>query len=464
MKLNRKTIQNLFKHRFKKGKGTSSMILPSLMLILIVLILLLMTFRISMINTMYNYIDDALVSSVLGGALLNVEEYGRSNQMIIYSNEDWVEVRDLHPETSTYMGWTKNEADILLSNLNDGSDIELSYSELDPKLILNPESYRSDGIRADMSDEYLARCYSAFISNLKYNLSNGAVQDAYGQSGTVNYSFKNLTSDATTIGRDVINNSFLRDFIIGNMYVTRFEVYNVYRQDTAKENKYVPYTGFDSYGEATITGTGNAALDGKKFFDLSDANKQLYLDNFATDTFVARYERYLRAQEIEESLMTDVCYTDTQTTWQSGATSDRPVSDFKFAFKPDWDVTYASMPTINRNGEEALRTGYSRFRYEGVADPLTGSNSGNSTSQFFELSESNQDIVIDSGKMAGVEIENTAVYVELTLTVGTFPPDITDEAFEAYNNHEDYIASDGDVIKTATTVTISRLIDIELAE
>ena len=104
MKLNRKTIQNLFKHRFKKGKGTSSMILPSLMLILIVLILLLMTFRISMINTMYNYIDDALVSSVLGGALLNVEEYGRSNQMIIYSNEDWVEVRDLHPETSTYMG------------------------------------------------------------------------------------------------------------------------------------------------------------------------------------------------------------------------------------------------------------------------------------------------------------------------------------------------------------------------
>ena len=324
-----KVFSKLKKLAQDKREGSFSMVFPSLMIIMIIIIILLFTFRLTMLNTMFNYIDDALVSSTLGGALLNVEEYGRSNQMIIYSNDDWVEVMDLHPETSGYMGWTKNEADILLSNLNDGSDIELAYSELDPKLILNPKSYEQHGIRAELNDGYLARCYSAFISNLKYNLSHGKVQDKYSQDGSVNYSMSSLTPEATTIGRDVLDNSFLGQFIIGNMYVTRFEVYNVYRQDTAKENKYVPYTGFDSYGEAEIKDTGNVDLDGKTFFELSDTLQQTYLDKYATDEFVARYERYERAQTVEASLLTDVCYTDTQTTWQSGATADRPVSDFK---------------------------------------------------------------------------------------------------------------------------------------
>ena len=159
-----------------------------------------------------------------------------------------------------------------------------------------------------------------------------------------------------------------------------------------------------------------------------------------------------------------MCYTDTQTTWQSGATADRPVSDFKYAFKPEWNKTYASMPTINRSGEEALRTGYSRFRYKGTANPLTGANSGNSTAQFFELSESNQDIVIDDGKMKGVEIENTAIYVELTFTVGTFPSDVSEQAIDAYNKHQDVTGASGNLVPATTTVTVSRLIDIELAE
>ena len=466
--MGKKIISKMFSKLKKlaqdKREGSFSMVFPSLMIIMIIIIILLFTFRLTMLNTMFNYIDDALVSSTLGGALLNVEEYGRSNQMIIYSNDDWVEVMDLHPETSGYMGWTKNEADILLSNLNDGSDIELAYSELDPKLILNPKSYEQHGIRAELNDEYLSRCYSAFISNLKYNLSHGKVQDKYSQDGSVNYSMSSLTPEATTIGRDVLDNSFLGQFIIGNMYVTRFEVYNVYRQDTAKENKYVPYTGFDSYGEAEIKDTGNIDLDGKTFFELSDTLQQTYLDKYATDEFVARYERYERAQAVEASLLTDVCYTDTQTTWQSGATADRPISDFKYAFKPEWNKTYASMPTINRSGEEALRTGYSRFRYKGTANPLTGANSGNSTAQFFELSESNQDIVIDDGKMKGVEIENTAIYVELTFTVGTFPSDVSEQAIDAYNKHQDVTGASGNLVPATTTVTVSRLIDIELAE
>lgn len=447
----------------KRVKGVNSMFLPSLMVILIAFLIMIFEIRVSSLNSMFEFIDNAVVSSALGSALINTEEYGKSNQVIIYSNEDWVEYMSLNPSTEDTMGWTQKEADIILSNLNDGSDIELEYTELEPKMVLNPTSTSSNSntnYRTSLDDWFVNRCYNTFISNLRYNLSKGGSQGSY------NYSFRNLTTDATTISKeDVLDKSFVGSYVIGDIYITRFEVYNVYRQDTARKYEYKPYTGFDTLsntpiGTGEIPKTNNVLFDGKKFKDLSAANKQTYLDVYANDTFKVKYDRDKRAKEVKASLGTTLqCFTDTYVSWQGESTSSRPVFGYKYAFNANPLTTYASASTVSRPGEEALKTGYTVFRYVGSAG-LDGNHGGNSTSEYHALTESNQTITLDSGVMAGTEITNTSIYVELTFTVGTFAADIAPDTIEEYNNHQDMHTYDGQVLPSTVTVTVGRLVDI----
>ena len=70
-----------------KSKGNITSLIFGQMFLLILIIWCLFNFRLIMLNASFNYIDDALTNSILGGALVNVEEYGLSNQLIIYDSD-----------------------------------------------------------------------------------------------------------------------------------------------------------------------------------------------------------------------------------------------------------------------------------------------------------------------------------------------------------------------------------------
>ena len=78
-------MTNLRKVLLKKNNGNVTSLLIGQMFMLILLIYCLFNFRLTMLNAVFNYIDDSVTSSILGGALVNVEEYGKSNQLIIHN-------------------------------------------------------------------------------------------------------------------------------------------------------------------------------------------------------------------------------------------------------------------------------------------------------------------------------------------------------------------------------------------
>lgn len=482
----------------KRLKGVSSMIFPSLMIIVILLVILLYTFRIQALNATFNYIDDAMVSSVLGGALLNVEEYGKSNQVVIYSDDKWVNATDLGIHTGTN-GWTPREATIMLSNLNEGSDIELQVEDLDVKQVLDPSSTASgsDNCRTQFNDEYMTRMYNMFFSNLTYNLSNGKKPVELNLS-----SLANLPVNCTTIPEAVLDSSFVGGYVIGDAYITRFDVYNVYRQDVAREYTFIPYDGFNEYLNAEFGGglldkTKDPIIDAYRDFKALmdadgatsseydayfDADGNLrgsghpltdeYLKKYAPDDFVAKFRRWLSSEKAQASLGgVEKVYIDNKSTWQGKANDTKPpkmntstgsdVLGYKFAFNAkDYNNTeYTSAAKIDRaNGEKALKTGYTVYSYKGDCD-LGNNKGGTATFKYVDMAPGNQTITIDGGKMDGANIENTAIYLEITFYVGTFPTDITPEALEAYNNHEDY-----NELPAVHKCTVARLIDIELAD
>lgn len=127
----------------KKDRGNVTSLVFGQMFILLLVVWSLFTFKSQILSTMFNYIDDALTGATLGGALVNVEEYGKSNQLIIHNNEQW---KNAEGNTAT-RGWEKFEADILLSELNNGSDIVLTYSALQPKKVLDQRIMPVSGFR-----------------------------------------------------------------------------------------------------------------------------------------------------------------------------------------------------------------------------------------------------------------------------------------------------------------------------
>ena len=128
-------MTNLKKVILKKNSGNVTSLLIGQMLMLVLIIYCLFNFRLTMLNAVFNYIDDSLITSLLGGALVNVEEYGKSNQLVIHNNDRY-EKTNTGTKADT-QGWEEWEAAILLSELNYGSDITLTFKELEPKEVLS---------------------------------------------------------------------------------------------------------------------------------------------------------------------------------------------------------------------------------------------------------------------------------------------------------------------------------------
>lgn len=464
----------------KKNKGNVTSLIIGQMFMLVLIIWCMFNFRLSMLNTLFNYIDDSLTSSLLGGALVNVEEYGKSNQLIIHNNDVYKDI------SGTYNGWEKWEADILLSELNYGSDITLSYSELEPKQTLDLENRNSKTTYRDSSTEwykdyYLRKSISAFLGNMYYNTSNGRV--------TSNENVENILDDVNLDGalangkliipKSVIAGTFLEDYIVGDIEVTRFDIYNVYKANLAKKHVYksefftVPDNGnragivykqtksvVNPYDDETYT------LDTQENFDKVYLPSQYFVDGTENENYSRQLEdydrllaRYTHDLEILASGQSLVCYTNTKTSYQGEYDSSKIPFNYFFcnAGSNNFNITSTSNARKINSKERAPIVGYSVYSYRN--NYMSDVNNGQArqyvyspgttlsyNSTVIEGTDTNK-IKITDGAMAGAEIENTSMYVELTFTVRTFPKMTTGIQMEE---------------GVTQTVTVARLIDIEL--
>lgn len=251
-----KTMLKILKH---KHRGEASLYIYGFIFMLIILVYCLFEFRLTMVNAAFNFCDDGLTSSLLGSALINLEEFGKSNQIVVKANDVWkTDSADYITKTSLNFrsllnskGWTQAEADILLSELNFGSEVILDYSALPDKKVVDSTGRQQTTIKSGdtdrvtgnySNDEYIKRAYTSFIDNLQVNLSNGN---------------KNLTTSISSATSTYLNNNsiipldtlknMLGQYIASDIEITRFDIYNIYRANLADkhvyQSEYMTYNG-----------------------------------------------------------------------------------------------------------------------------------------------------------------------------------------------------------------------------
>lgn len=457
----------------RKNNGSITALLIGQLFVFVLLIWCLYNFRLVMLNAAFNYIDDSLTTSLLGAALVNVEEYGKTNQLIIH-NSDTYEYSTSNKDNN---GWSNIEADILVSELNYNSDITLNKTNLEYKEVLNydtrgrhtkniEENYSTDWY----TDYYLRRGLSAFIGNINYNMSNGAGKGNFNvdniissvQSLTTSSDANGVKSGPLVVSRDVLGDSFLGTYIDGDIEVTRFELYNLYRAtlaerhvyhskymlydgnsvpdpycttvtwnpqepttDTQFENKYLPtmYLLKDNVIRTINSAPKEADYKLSNGAKIENENYSEEMENYLRD--LARWEKDIKFWNDNKGKPTMFCYTDTRTTFLGEYDPNRV--SYKHYFSQnnnfeasEWDYSTSSAKEVTV-GEKAPIIGYSTFTY----DPLNGSlfNAGGNGYKHHVIKPGStiDPIKIPSGKMAGTEIENTSIYVELTFKVKTFP-------------------------------------------
>lgn len=238
----------------KKHNGNIISLVLGQMIILIFIIWALFNFRMTMLNAAFNYIDDVITTSLLGGAIINVPEYGKSNQIIIHNDDVYGAVYD-------GVNWSDIEediwlTDILLSELNYKSDIRLTKDNLEKKIELKNE-YRTnttpnisdDNLVINVGDDpgtkdwefdyYIRKSISAFIGNLNYNFSNGWTSSINANQPLDDVYYNTLSNNGFNIKNNILQSSFISTYINGDIEVTRFDLYNVYRQNLAEKHIYM---------------------------------------------------------------------------------------------------------------------------------------------------------------------------------------------------------------------------------
>lgn len=415
-----------------KAKGNITSLIFGQMFILLLTIWCLFSFRLTMLNASFNYIDDALTNSILGGALVNVEEYGLSNQLIIYDSDNLNEVQG----NTLIRGWEQWEADILLSEYNEGNDFGMyyTYDVLEWKQEVDTLS-RSDTNEAYL-DYFLRQSVSAFSGNFNYNITNGK----YNSNIDVETKIPSLNKSvdlnkALTVTIDEINDTFLNGYVSSDVTVSRFEIYNVYKRTFAQKHYYK--SEYISWNGNTPTWIGpKTDAEFETYFSNIANNAELNgFDGIEINEYKAHvkniWAKDLQAFNERASSGKLILFTDTGITYQG------PYSDELYGF--DYLYVNSSTADLITEGEKADATGYSVYRY------LDNGDTYSTQYKYTEFpSLINNKIVIEDGTMAGVEIENTSLYIELTFKVKTFPGSL-------------------DSVAPEKEVTVSRLIDIEIA-
>ena len=441
-----------------------------------------------MLNAVFNYIDDALTTSCLAAALVNVEEYGKSNQLIIHDNDEYKEVTK---EAGRDSSWTPVEADILLSKLNYGSDITLTESDLDPKRVLDVESRFNPS--DDTNDLYLRRAISAFAYCMNYNLSNGNCNMSPYPNPSESGMLSNVSPDGGMLRSgvnkislsDVLSKSFLGNYIVTDIEVSRFDIYSIYRQNLAQKHiyasQYMSYNGkkysdLDDYyiqnNDITISWTEPATTeqqfenmykphtyklkDGIKRSIDTEIKEDCYSTEVNTDYAkeLVKYKRDLARFKKDRQVYLSgklTCYTDAQVTYQGPYNKiDHTVDAGKenrarysyFFPKNTGERETVTEPSECKIGEEAPITYWTMYSF---------SKNGDSQSVTFNSSNSGLKPKISSDtKFGGHELDNSAVYVELSFTVRVFPKMIGN-TLSLYEDDS-----------TCKRVKVARLIDIEL--
>ena len=506
-------MTKLKKVMLKKNSGNITSLLIGQMLMLVLIIYCLFNFRLTMLNAVFNYIDDSLTTSLLGGALVNVEEYGKSNQLVIHNNDRYEKTNT--GDKADTQGWEEWEAAILLSELNYGSDITLTFKELEPKEVLsisNRDDYTynlskndsglGDGSVQNMKDYYMRRCFSAFMGNLSYNTSNGLY--------TSTYNVNNLAPDISGIGAlytgggnnslviddSVLAKSILGNFLVGDIEITRFDIYNVYRGNLAEKHvyksEYMTYNGAPApINEAVDSITSSSDIKWKdtepstedefdykykplKYtvsnevktkretefkgktkadFEALEADAKLtgeLNEEYATELakFEMKKARWQTDLEYFESGDPLICYTNTQTTYQGKYKESKVPFKYFFSEGNNFDITATDNADKVTADKKAPIVGYSVYSYKSANSDYSYTP-GSTMGYKDHIASTVSDITIQGGKMDGTKIENTALYVEITFTVETFPSFVTLSELDTTGKQ---------------TVTIARLIDIELNE
>lgn len=490
-----------------KNNGNITSMIIGQMFILLIIILCLFNFKMYILNTLFNNIDDSLTSSLLAGAIVNVEEYGKSNQLIIHNGDAY----------NIDKTWSDVESAILLSELEYGSDIQLDKSVLDKKKTINIDSRseytlakRYDNGTADDTkgwdaDEKLIKSIEAIVNTLKYNISNGAKNS----SDTIS----NITNDTTskmTLGRDIVDNFIASGYIVDNIEVTRLDIYNVYKADLAErhvyQSEYMIYDGSSKPNKEakniSWSGPSSTSEFDSKYLPCEwevksgwepgganrDYNTPIPLPDEAYEKDEVTHdlkenENYAREMENYERKRAKwqkdydyyssgqlVCYTNTHTTYQGNYDSGRVPYKYFYATKEkkfNINTLHGDNALKISGTERAPIVGYGVFSYKNkysgkynkdydttaVIYNTTNDTSYKYTDVLKNKSSGVYSIPLDSSKMPGAEIENTSLYVELTFTVTTFP--------RMQNESPD--ATDLNTIPgEEKTVTVARLIDIEL--
>lgn len=496
-------LANIKKLIIKKNKGNITSLLFGQLFLFLMLVWCLFSYRLTILNAVFNYVDDSLTSSCLGAALVNVEEYGKSNQLIIHNNEKY-NTKD----------WETEEKAILLSELNYGSDITLTDAEIDPKPIMDYTN-RKHGNDTDYVDTYLRRALSAFAYCMNYNLSNGLAGHTYSAehildnvSGSGGYqSIKIIPHD------EVLGRSFLGDYIVTDITVSRFDIYSVYRDRLAQRHVYATLDGYSdqSYIQYNFNGGGYynyKELDSKTLnkkatvgwrWNPSEPANETQFENLhkplkwelksgvtrtisrTPDSFtesdyehegterkendsyasqLLKYNRELKrfkaAKSFYDAHSDDgklVCYTDTQTTYQgkfnqkdNGTYVERV--PFNYFYVDSNGVSPGALST-NHGGlygnsvKECAEGEKAPIEYYSVYSYKNG-NTTFSDEQFTGGAVPLKP-TIQGGKMDGTEIENTSIYVELTFTIKTFPTPDTFQEDKDYTGTDIPNPSDADV-------------------
>jgi len=216
-----------------------------------------------------------------------------------------------------------------------------------------------------------------------------------------------------------------------------------------KDNKVATIIGTTTYGKGVIQEIV-PMFEGALKITTDDYSTELN-ESYASD--MANYKRDLARFKTDRAYFEDSTnpkwiYTNTGTTFQGKYSNERIPFKYYFAQGGNFNIQSTTNADKINNDEKAPIVGYSVYSYKSANSPYSYTSGTTMKYNPDKITESNP-IKIADGKMAGTVIENTAVYVELTFTVETFP------GFAGLMDIKD---------AGKQQVTVSRLIDIELNE
>ena len=221
-----KRIMSTFKN---KSRADMSTILYGLMGIITIIMIMIIIYRKQFISIAITNIDDGLTASVLGSAVINIDEYGKSEQTIIYNDlpdgyeVDVVEVVEVEGE----------EPYVVVGIIADGAGVSFTdIVEGVPNNAFSPASI--DAYADEDKDEakYLNESYEKFIELLKTNLG--------------------LDEDMVPTGKNALLSREIDDGVTEyadgppkNKVTVDFRIYNVYKyyyyddEGKSKMKKYI---------------------------------------------------------------------------------------------------------------------------------------------------------------------------------------------------------------------------------